>query len=604
VVARLKQKLRVIGSGALLWCRCRRGPSGTVYDGYRDPQCLWDFPEVLYDGAAGTGKTFADCCRVHWLCERYPGIRILVLRETGQSLVESWMALFETHVIGLDHEILKHGGDRRNRRHYDYLNGPPDEKGRPTKGAHIALGGVDRIELYLSTEWDMFLLCEATNPRIRAHHWASIQHRMRGKGVPHPHCQYPDGIITDGEFEGQLVADVMAATSRFSERTLTHPVTGRKFIARSGEDDYGTPLFWRQMIAECNPSIIDGEQHWLFQRWKEGKGMENAKPMARIVSVHADNPAVDAAYLDGLKSLPSPYREAFCEGKWVTAEGKCWPTYDPTRHLVRGEFRRDADTGHAHVVVQDWLDDGGMPRVFTVKSVTAGFDWGIGHAGSLQVFASTTDGKAFRIAEYHKHDVGLEDWAKVVVEMVDIYRIEAILCDPSARAIWEFFNAQLGTRRGRDLGGICQGADNTHATKDWMMGGIDLVRTLFAQDRLFLFTDCHHGPVDQVLKMKRAPIGWHEEIAGYVLARDPQNSERTLPHPDKKRNPYDDGSDSARYCLVDAFKLDRDMRPKIDMIYAKQLRDRSGQVALSGAQEERLLQLERMNAPPDRARRY
>lgn len=544
MVARVKQKLRVVGAGTLLWCRCQRGPSGTVYDGWKDPQCLWDYKEVLYDGPAGTSKTFSDCARIHWACEKFPQIRVLILRETRQSLVESHMALFETHIIGLDHEILRHGGDRKNRTAYDYLNGPPDERGNPTKGAHIALGGIDRIDLHLSTEWDLFLLGEATNPRIREHHWNAIKHRMRAKGVPHPHCQYPDGIVTDGEFEGMSTADAMANTDRFVERKIRHPLTGRMFIARDGEDDYGTPLFWRQMVAECNPSMIEGAQHWLMKRWEAGEGIakggERTMPMARIISSHGDNPSIDADYLDGLRSLPEPYRSIYYEGKWVTAEGRCWPTYDPQRHLVRGEFNRDADTGHAYIVVADWKDASGNSKVFTVKAVTAGFDWGIGHAGSLQIFATTTCGRAFRICEFHHHDLGLEEWAKVVVELVDLYRIEAILCDPSARAVYDFFNAQLGSRRGRDLHGICQPADNTHATKDWVMGGLDLVRTLFAQDKLFLFEDCHHGPVDHKLKMKRAPIGLHEEIPAYVLARDPQNPDVFLPHPDKKRNPYDD----------------------------------------------------------------
>jgi hypothetical protein len=586
---RIKNRLRVIGAGALLWCKCKRGPSGTVNDGWRDPACLMDYPEVLFDGPAGAGKTFADLVRVHWLSEKHPEFRGLILRETGQSLVESHMALFENHILGLDHEILKTGGDRKNRRVYDYLNGPPDPRGNPTKGAHIALGGVDRIDLHLSTEWDFFLLGEATNPRIREHHWNAIKHRMRGKGIPHPHCQYPDGIVTDGKYAGERVADLMASTERFAERRVKHPLTGRVFVARQGEDDYGVPLFWRQMIAECNPSMIEGEQHWLMQKWLNGGG--NAKPgerhipMARLIASHADNPTLDAAYMDGLRSLPEPYRSVYLEGKWTSIEGKCWPTYDPRRHLIRGEFVRDANMGQARVRVLDWLDDFGEPKTFDVKSVTAGFDWGMGHAGSLQVVASTVCGKAFRICEHHYHDKGIEYWAKVVVELVDMYRIEAIMCDPSAKAIYEFFNEQLGHRRGRNLSGICQKADNTHATEDWIMGGIDLVRTLFAQDRLFLFVDCHHGPVDERLKMKRAPTGLDQEIAGYVLARDPQNQERTVPHPDKKRNPFDDGCDAIRYDLVDVFKVDRDMRGAIERKYFQQ--DLSNRV-LSGAQLERL----------------
>lgn len=570
--------MNVVGTGALLWCRCKRGKSGTVYDGWRDPECLWGFSEVLYDGAAGTSKTFSDCVRMHDICSRYPKARILLVRETRQSLRESVQPLYETQVIGLDHEILQHGGSREHRVSYDYWNGPRAPDGSKTKGAHIALGGVDRIELYLSTDWDLCVFHEATNPRISEYHWNTIATRMRGRGIPHPHCQYPDGIVTDGKYRGMSVEEVLTTTERFKERMARDPQTGRMRKIEDGQDDYGTPLFFRQRVAECNPSMVEGQNHWLMQRWLKSEGK-----VARITAVHGDNPAIDAEYLENLRSLPEPFRSVYFEGKWVSAHGKCWPSYDPKRHLVRGEFRRDASTGAAHIVVADWLDDNGFPKVFAVKSVTAGFDWGIGHAGSLQIGATTTCGKLFRIAEVHYHDQGIEWWAGKVAELVDLYRIEAILCDPSARAVYEFFNERLGHRaHGRKVGQICFPADNSKQTNGWVQGGIDLVRTMFAQDRLFLFSDCHYGPIDSKLRHKRMPIGLHEEILGYVLAADPHNPDRFLSLPDKKRG-LDDGCDSLRYLCVDVFKLDRDLRSRFNGI---QSHDPAR--LLTGAEEERL----------------
>jgi hypothetical protein len=588
-----RRKLRLVGTGKLLLrCTCTRGPSGTVYDGERDPQCLWGFQEVLYEGAAGTGKTFADSVRVHAIGTKYPQARMLILRETRESLRESFQPLFESFVIGLDSEILQRGGSRDHRTTYDYLNGPVSANGERTNGAHIKLGGVDRIELYLSTDWDLVLFLEATNERIAEHHWNTIKTRMRGRGIPHPHCQYPDGIVTDGEHAGKTVSEVLTMTERFSERDVRR--NGVVLHVHDGEDDYGTPLFWRQMVAECNPSIVHGENHWLVRRFEQSRGQ-----MVRVTATHRDNPAIDHEYLEGLRSLPEPYRSVYYEGKWMSVQGRCWKAYDPKRHIVRGLFERDSATGGATLVIDSWRTPNGQPQRLGVKSVVAGFDWAIGHAGSLQVGAVSACGKLFRIAEVHFHDRGIDWWAEKVKELVDLYRIEAILCDPSARAIWELFNERLGHRaQGRKVGQICQAADNTRQTKDWVQGGIDLVNTMFAQDRLFLFGDVHYGPTDEALRHKRAPIGLHEEILTYQFAPDPNRPEGFLPVPDKKRG-FDDGCDALRYLCMDVFKIDRDMRPAQNLI-----RSVSPHIAMSGADEERLRAIMDQGQGTQRARYY
>lgn len=536
-----QRTVRVRGTGQLLWCRCKRGPSGTVHDGYRDPDCIFEDTEILYDGPAGSSKTFSDCVRAHWICSRYPA-RILFLRETFSSHAESIKPIMEEHVLGPHHELLEQGGSRENRTHYDYKK----------TGAHIRYGGIDRLYLYLSSEWDIVDFYEAQNPRIRESHWAEIGTRMRGTNIPHPHCQYPDGVMPDGMTTRQAMIE-----GRFEERDVKLP-NGRSRHVMKGEDDYGCPLFFRQRVGECNPSIIEGDQHWLMQRFLAGK-------MTRLFAQHADNPMIDESYLKELRELPEPYRSAYYEGKWTVAEGLCWPTYRPKRHLIYGSFERDPSTGTRTVEVGDWLDDHGRPKRFPIQSVTAGFDWGIERSGSLQVVAYSGKGAdkiAFRIAEVHHNGESLDWWAEQVVAAVDAFRIEAILCDPSARAIWEMFNLRLGKRQGRDVGGICQAGTNTRITHDWMLGGIDLVRVMFGRDRLFLFDNCHMTPpgVDPKLKMKKRPVGLHEEIPGYRFARDKTDNDRVLPEPDKVC--FKDGCDALRYDLMDGFQTERDIKPK------------------------------------------
>lgn len=530
----------VLGTGTLLWCQCIRADDGSLI---RNEDCIADYKEVLYDGPASSSKTYSDLAFIFWLMSTRSGVRILGLRRTLKSFRESVQVLFEDHILGPDHLWLKTGGSRHTRT--SYTNTDPHS---PGFGAHFAIGGTDDIEKHLSSEWDFVYFFEATEPGMTEYDWNTIGTRMRGVGVPHPHCDYPDGVYDDG----RAITDVLDSSERFAERMVGDRKVG------AGCDDQGTPLFWRQRRAECNPSIIEGEQHWLMKRWRAGI-------MIRLFASHADNPRNTSDYLDELRSLPEPFRSVYYEGHWVSVEGKCWPTYSPERHLILGSFRVDPNTGQALVTVTEpsWCI-GGRAKVVQIASVIAGFDWGINHPGSLQIMAVAGTGAgriAFRVAEVHMSNQTLDWWAQRVVEMVDKYRIQAVLCDPSARGFWEHFNRVLGARAGRDQGGICQAADNTRSSVDWVQGGIDLVRTMFAQDRVFLLRDAHEGPVDEALKRNRKPTGLAEEIPGYIMARDKNNPDRVLPYPDKDRG-MDDAADSFRYACMDIFEQDRRMRPK------------------------------------------
>lgn len=517
ILERRETVKRIRGVGGLLWCRCKRGSSGTVRDGVRDPNCIAGDREVLYDGPAGSSKTFSDCLYSYWLTQNFPNVRVLWLRETLKSIRESILEVFEDHILGPNHPMLEKGGGREHRISYT----------DPKTGGHIFMGGLDRPDLYLGSQWDHVVFFEAQNPRVRERHWTKVGTRNRGIAVPHPHCDYPDGVMPDG----RSVREVLTTTDRFEERDAVR-WDGRVHHVEAGCDDNGCPLFLRRMVAECNPDDMLGEESWLWKRYESGH-------MVRLQATHKDNPIADAQYLDTLRALPEPYRSVYYEGKWVSAQGKCWPTYDPDRHLVALQYRFDIGSGLKTVVVADWLDENGQPQQFAIASVIAGFDWGLDHPGSLQVLAVTGDKRAFRIAEVYRHqpdrgdDVGsIEWWAGQVVELTERFGIDVIRCDPSARAIWELFNQRMGKSGGRDLGGVCQPADNTRSTKDGVQGGIDLVRTMFAQDKLILGYDVHHGPRDQDLIRKRLPAGLEDEIPGYVLARDKTNPEKVLPLPD------------------------------------------------------------------------
>lgn len=98
---------------------------------------------VLMDGPAGTGKTRAILEKVHALCEKYPGSRHWIGRETRESMTESVLVTLETKVMWPSHPALQTGGQRSQRQAYKFPN-----------GSTIVVGGLDKPEKTFSAEYD------------------------------------------------------------------------------------------------------------------------------------------------------------------------------------------------------------------------------------------------------------------------------------------------------------------------------------------------------------------------------------------------------------------------------------------------------------------
>jgi phage terminase large subunit len=128
-------------------------------------------PEVLVEGPAGTGKTRAICEYCNVLCETYPQIRVLWLRQTLSSLRESVQVTFEEKVLWPGHPLLEDGGSRHHRTHYTYEN-----------GSTIVLGGMDKPERLFSTEYDIAVVFEAIE--TSQDHWEKLTRAIRNNKLP------------------------------------------------------------------------------------------------------------------------------------------------------------------------------------------------------------------------------------------------------------------------------------------------------------------------------------------------------------------------------------------------------------------------------------
>lgn len=241
-------------------------------------------PEVLLDGPAGTGKTRAVLERLNTLCEEWPGIRVLLCRATRVSLTESVLVTFEQKVLWQGHPVLD-GPGRENRHSYRYPN-----------GAEIVTGGLDNPDRIMSTEYDVIYVAEATECTQEA--WEKLLTRLRNNRIP-------KGAKSGGPRRKN--ADGTWAEDQAME---PDPETGQPKLA-----------WWTQGICDCNPGH---PLHWLNiratpkgQRVVANHSVTGTGEMLRLKSKHADNPSVDAAYINRLRSLKGTRRLRLYEGVWA-----------------------------------------------------------------------------------------------------------------------------------------------------------------------------------------------------------------------------------------------------------------------------------------------
>ena len=127
--------------------------------------------EVLIEGPAGTGKTRAVLEYVNYLCEEYPGIRVLLFRKTRTSMTESVLVTWEEKVLWDRHPARTGEAKRNTRQSYHYPN-----------GSTVVCGGMDNSDRIMSTEYDLACCFEATECSLED--WEKVLSRLRNNILP------------------------------------------------------------------------------------------------------------------------------------------------------------------------------------------------------------------------------------------------------------------------------------------------------------------------------------------------------------------------------------------------------------------------------------
>jgi PBSX family phage terminase large subunit len=127
--------------------------------------------EVILDGPAGTGKTYAALYKIHVLLLSYPGAKALVARKTNTSLAGSAMATFR-EMLDPREGVRFYGGSKVKPAAYEYPN-----------GSLMIVQGLDRPEKIKSFEFDLCFVNEITE--LTLEDWEFIRSRLRHGATPY-----------------------------------------------------------------------------------------------------------------------------------------------------------------------------------------------------------------------------------------------------------------------------------------------------------------------------------------------------------------------------------------------------------------------------------
>lgn len=128
--------------------------------------------EVLLDGPAGTGKTFACLWRLHTAALSYPGMRALMLRKTLSSLTGSALVTYQNQILGSgSYGVVAYGGSKFAPAEFRYPN-----------GSRIVVGGMDKASKVMSAEYDLVYANEATE--LTEGDWEALTTRLRNGKMP------------------------------------------------------------------------------------------------------------------------------------------------------------------------------------------------------------------------------------------------------------------------------------------------------------------------------------------------------------------------------------------------------------------------------------
>jgi phage terminase large subunit len=398
-----------------------RGAVGRLFKSFYRQAQLGEQPgrlradEYLIEGPAGTGKTRGVLELFDWFATEFPGSRMLLTRATRAALTESVLVTLEDHVWGGRPHPAKTGFVARERRAtYTWPEARvKGEDGIVRSGrSHAVLGSMEHPDRFMSTEYDLACMFEATEIRQDA-----------------------------------------------LEKVTTRLRNGRSPI--------------QALIADCNPGP---RSHYLNRRAARGRmvrlrSRHRDNPVLYDSGTGTWTPR-GLAYLAKLDRLTGARRDRLLRGLWVTDTGLLYEEYEPATHLLRGGLVRTSSSGALKrttdgrpiLRVDSW---GG--REIPMCWFFASQDWGYANPGSQSVWGVDANDRIFQVYQVYRRERTVDWWAGVLDEFHRELRMQAVVCDHDLDNI-KAFNDRLGLAGGRETEPLA-----VPANKAWE-AGCDMVR--------------------------------------------------------------------------------------------------------------------------------
>ncbi len=136
--------------------------------------------EVLVEGPARTGKTYAILQMLHMLASQHPGFRGLIVRKTAKTLATSCLETLENAV----YYKWDHNSRRSIYDHVHFFGGSGNEPEGYVydNGSMLATSGMDNPEKIKSSEFDVIFFNEATEGTVED--WEYLLSRLSKYTIP------------------------------------------------------------------------------------------------------------------------------------------------------------------------------------------------------------------------------------------------------------------------------------------------------------------------------------------------------------------------------------------------------------------------------------
>ena len=210
---------------------------------------------VLLDGPAGTGKSTAALNKIYYLCNKYPGIRALIVRKTREELTQSALVTWEEVVVPVGDPILS-GPQRNQRKEYVFPN-----------GSRVIVAGLrqssrDNTQQIMSTDYDVIFIMEAVS--LSLEEWEKLTTRLRHGKMPYQ----------------QIIADTNPAGDQHWLNKLCNAGKCVRLVTKH-EDN---PRWWDENKQAWTPQGTDyiatlddltgaRKQRLRFGRWVQAEGV-------------------------------------------------------------------------------------------------------------------------------------------------------------------------------------------------------------------------------------------------------------------------------------------------------------------------------------------